>query len=241
MAIVNEAFAREVFKTRNAVGLRYLRFKGAAVEVVGVVEDGKYQTLTEGPRSVVFLPALQEYDEATALLVRSSAPDTEVARQLRHTMAVLDPQLPLYAVGSVHQMVDLAYIPARAATIALGAFGVLALMLAITGIYGLAAYTVSRRVPEIGIRMAVGAKSSQVLRSVLGRIGMVLAAGSGVGLALGIISARLLASIVYQATPRDPAVLGGVTLTMGLAALLSAWIPARRAISVDPIRSLRHE
>jgi len=138
-------------------------------------------------------------------------------------------------------MLDLAYLPARAATAALSAFGVLALMLAITGIYGLTAYTVSRRVREIGIRVAVGARGWQVLQSVLGRIGVLLAAGSAAGLAMGMASARLLASIVYQATPRDPWVLGGVGCTMALAALISAWIPARRAISVDPIRSLRHE
>ena len=114
-------------------------------------------------------------------------------------------------------------------------------MLAVTGIYGLAAYTVSRRVREIGIRVAVGARAWQVLRSVLGRIGVMLGAGAAAGLALGIASARLLASIVYQATPRDPWVLGGVGVTMTAVALFSAWIPARRAVSVDPIRSLRHE
>ena len=133
-----------------------------------MVENGKYQTLTETPRAVVFEPAQQVYDEATVLVVRSALPGTEMARQLRQTFASLDAQLPLYAAGSVRQMVDLAYLPARAATVALGAFGALAMMLAI---YGLAAYTVSRCLREIGIRVAIGARGPQVLRSLLGRIG----------------------------------------------------------------------
>ena len=241
VAIVNETFARTVMGTRNPVGQRYLAGRGEPVEVVGMVQDGKYQSLTEDPRNALFRPMAQEYDEATVLLTRSPLPEAEMARALRRTVASLDPQLPFYALGSVRHMLDLAYLPARGATIALGAFGVLALMLAVTGIYGIAAYTVSRRVREIGIRVAVGARAGQVLRSVLGRTGVMLAAGSAAGLALGIVSARLLASIVFQASPRDPLVIGGVGATMAAAALVSAWIPARRAISIDPIRSLRHE
>jgi predicted permease len=241
VAIVNETFARTVVGAQNAVGRRFLAGPGDPVEVVGVVQDGKYQSLTEDPRNALFRPTLQEYDEATVLLARSPLPEAEMARALRRTMQSLDAQLPLYALGSVRQMLDLAYLPARGATIALGAFGVLALMLAITGIYGIAAYTVSRRVREIGIRVAVGARAGQVLRSVLGRTGVMLAAGSAAGLVLGLASARLLASIVFQASPRDPLVIGGVGATMALAALVSTWIPARRALSVDPIRSLRHE
>jgi macrolide transport system ATP-binding/permease protein len=241
VAIVNQTFARQVMHTDNPVGGHFWEARNMPVEVIALVEDGKYRTLTESATPVVFRAAAQVYDEATVLVVRSALPDAEMARALRQTMTELDAQLPLYALGSVRQMVDLAYLPARAATLALGAFGVLALMLAITGIYGLAAYTVSRRVREIGIRIAVGARGWQVLWSVMGRIGVMLAAGSAAGLALGLASARLLASIVYQATPQDPWVLGGVGATMAVVALISAWIPARRAMSVDPIRSLRHE
>lgn len=241
VAIVNETFARKVMGTRDAVGKRFLAGPREPVEVVGVAQDGKYQSLTEDARSAMFRPALQEYDEATVLLARSPLPEAEMARALQRAVGSLDPQLPFYALGSVRQMLDLAYLPARGATLALGAFGVLALVLAITGISGVAAYTVSRRVREIGIRVAVGARAGQVLRSVLGRTGVMLAAGSAAGLVLGLASARLLASIVFQASPRDPLVIGGVVATMAMAALVSAWIPARRAISIDPIRSLRHE
>jgi predicted permease len=242
VAVVNEFFARRIFGTRDALGRRFREgISGPLRLVVGVVEQGRYNTLSETPRPVFFRPAPQVYDESTVLLVRSSLPEAEVIRQLRQTMASLDAGLPLYALGDVRQMIGLAYYPARAATVALSAFGALALMLAITGIYGLAAYTVSRRVREIGIRVAVGAQPWQVLRSILGRTGVLLAAGSAAGLALGSASTKLLASIVYQATPRDPIVLAGVALTMAVVALVSAWAPARRAISVDPLRSLRHE
>jgi ABC-type antimicrobial peptide transport system permease subunit len=173
--------------------------------------------------------------------VRSRLSDGEVSRQLRQAIASLDPELPLCALGSIDQLLGLAYFPAQAATVILTAFGVLAVMLAITGIYGLASYTVSRRVREIGIRVAVGACWWQVLGGVLGRLAILLSAGSVAGLLLGMAGTRFLASIVYQATPRDPVVLGGVALTMVAVALFSAWIRARRALSVDPIRSLRHE
>lgn len=241
VAIVNQRFARAIMNTANPVGQRFLRGKGVPVEVVGMVEDGKYTTLTEKPTPVIFEPELQGYDEATVVVVRSALPDAEMGRQLRQVVASIDPQLPVYAAGSVRQMVDLAYLPARAATVSLGAFGALALMLAVTGIYGLAAYAVSRRMREIGIRVAVGARGWQVLRALMGRLGVMLTLGSAAGLALGIASAQVLSAIVYQASPRDPWVLGGVVGTMLAVAVLSAWIPARRALAVDPIRSLRHD
>jgi predicted permease len=240
VAVVNETFARQVLKTTAAVGRR-IRAGGVVMEVAGVVEDGKYSSLAEAPRPAFYRCALQNYDDATVLLVRSRLSDGEVTRQLRHAFESLDPQLQLYALGGIEQLFGLAYFPAQAATAILTAFGVLAIMLAITGIYGLASYTVSRRVREIGIRVAVGACWWQVLGGVLGRMAILLSAGSVAGLLLGMAGTRFLASIVYQATPRDPVVLGGAAVTMVGVALLSAWIPARRALSVDPIRSLRHE
>lgn len=214
---------------------------GPLVEVIGIVEDGKYESLTEMPLPVFYRPVAQNYNDATVLLMRSPLPEGEASAQLRKVIATLDPKLPVYALGSINQLLGLAYFPARVATAALSAFGMLAIMLAMTGIYGLASYTVSRRVREIGVRVAVGAQPWQVLGSVMGRTGKLLLVGSGAGLALGLASTKLLGSIVYQATPRDPVVLGALGATMVLVALAAACVPARRAISVDPIRSLRHE
>jgi len=114
-------------------------------------------------------------------------------------------------------------------------------MLSITGIFGMAAYSVSKRLKELGIRMALGAQPREVLQAALGRAFKLLAIGSAAGLLLGILASRVLASIVYQATPRDPLVLAGVVLAMSLLGLLAAWIPAQRALSVDPMVLLRDE
>jgi ABC-type antimicrobial peptide transport system permease subunit len=114
-------------------------------------------------------------------------------------------------------------------------------VLAITGIFGMAAYSVSRRLKELGIRIALGAQRQEVLQSALGRAFKLLAFGSAAGLLLGILATRVLASIVYQATPRDPLVLAGVVLAMLLLGLVATWIPAQRALSLDPVTLLREE
>jgi ABC-type antimicrobial peptide transport system permease subunit len=114
-------------------------------------------------------------------------------------------------------------------------------MLSITGIFGMAAYSVSKRLRELGIRMALGAQRKEVLRTALGRPFRLLAFGSGVGVLLGILASRVLAHIVFQATPRDPLVLTGAVLAMGLLGLVATWIPAQRALSIDPAILLREE
>jgi ABC-type antimicrobial peptide transport system permease subunit len=114
-------------------------------------------------------------------------------------------------------------------------------MLSITGIFGIAAYSVSRRLRELGIRIALGAQRREVLGAALGRAVRLLAIGSGAGLVLGLLASKVLASVVYQATPRDPLVLGGVVVAMGLVGLVATWIPAQRALGVDPMMLLREE
>ena len=140
-----------------------------------------------------------------------------------------------------NQDLDGALFPSRVATVALGVLGVMGAMLSITGIFGMAAYSVSKRLRELGIRIALGAQPKEVLQAALGRAFKLLAFGSAAGLILGILATRVLASIVYQATPRDPLVLAGVVLAMLLLGLLATWIPAQRALSVDPLTLLREE
>ncbi len=131
--------------------------------------------------------------------------------------------------------------PARAATASLGIMGLLAAMLAITGIFGMAAYGVSRRMKELGIRVALGARRAQVMTAALERPMILLGVGSAVGLLSGVFASRLLGQIVYQANPRDPLVLGGAVLTMALLGIAAAAIPARRALNVDPSKLMREE
>jgi len=140
-----------------------------------------------------------------------------------------------------NSLLETVLFPSRVATMALGVMGLMGAMLSITGIFGMAAYSVSKRLRELGIRIALGATRREVLQAALGRPFRLLAIGSAAGLALGILASRVLAFIVYQATPRDPLVLAGVVLAMSLLGLVATWLPAQRALSVDPVILLRDE
>ena len=243
VAIVNLAFGKRVLRTENPVGghFRHGAVNGTLVEVIGVLEDGKYGSLTESQEPVVFWPILQRYNTTTTIEVKSSLPAAQMLGEIRGAIATLDPELPLYGVGSLTQMLGFAFFPTQAAAIALSAFGVLAIMLAATGIHGLVAYAVSRRVHEIGIRMALGAHPVELLRLVLGKIVALVAVGSAFGLLLALAAGQVLASIVYEGSPRDPLVLAGVLGLMSFLGIFSSWLPARRALRIEPTTALRYE
>jgi predicted permease len=241
VAVINQEFARKTFgSTTNAVGRYYKMPGGARIQVVGMVEDGKYDTLTEGPKAAMFFSVLQWPWSVTYLVVRSSRDPQQLAPAIRSTLQSLDAGLPLY-IEAWNQGLRDALFPARMAALSLGVLGVMSAMLSVTGIFGMAAYSVSKRLKELGIRMALGAQRKEVLKAALGRAFKLLAVGSAVGLLLGILASRVLALIVYQATPRDPLVLAGVVLAMTLLGLLATWVPAQRALSVDPMTLLREE
>jgi ABC-type antimicrobial peptide transport system permease subunit len=245
VAIVNVAFAKRVLQREHAVDAVGKRFRGGGLapfaEVIGVAEDGKYESLTESRQPAVFWSSLQFYNSTTVLEVKSSLPPTQMVPQIRHTISRFDPELPLYGVGSLEQMLGFAFFPTRAAAIALSAFGILAVMLAATGINGLVAYAVSRRTHEIGIRMAIGAGPAEVLRLVLGKTAALLAFGSLVGLTLALASGQVISSIVYETQPHDPLVMVSVWIGIALLGLFASWAPARRAMRVDPMVALRYE
>jgi len=152
----------------------------------------------------------------------------------------LDAGLPIY-MGPWDKELGTSLFGARMAAMALGVMGVMGAMLSVTGIFGIAAHSVNKRLKELGIRMALGAQRKEVLQAALGRAFKLLAFGSAAGLLLGILASRVLAFIVYQATPRDPLVLAGVVLAMALLGLVATWIPAQRALSIDPAILLREE
>ena len=241
VAVVNREFARRIFGSpTNAVGRSYKMQDGMRIQVVGIVENGKYRYLTEDPLPAMFFPMLQSPSSETSLVVRSNRDPQQLAAAVRNALRDLDSGLPSY-IETWNKQLDLALFPSRVATVSLGVLGVLGAMLSITGIFGMAAYSVSRRLKELGIRIALGAQRKEVLQAALGRAFKMLALGSAAGLLLGILASRVLAFIVYHATPRDPLVLGGVVLAMVLLGLLATWIPAQRALSVDPVRLLREE
>lgn len=213
---------------------------GTRVQVVGICETGKYKTLSEDPQPAMFLSILQWPRADTWFIVRSNRGPEDLGPALERTLNGLDTGLP-FVISTWDRELGTALFAARAASLALGVLGVLGAMLAVTGIFGLGAYTVSRRLRELGIRVALGAQRKEVLRAALGRVLRLLAIGSVAGLLLGLLATRVLAFIVYQATPRDPLVLAGVVLAMSILGLVATWIPARRALAVDPMILLREE
>jgi predicted permease len=240
VAIVNQTFAMRLFGTTNVVG-RHLPRPGEQQEIVGVVEDGRYGTLTEDPTPAIFWPILQNPESDTVLLIRSDRAASDIIPLIRNAIAGMDSNLPLFTLQTWPDALAMVTFPARAATIALGILGALAMMLSITGIFGMAAYTVTRRMRELGIRVALGAHRMQVLRAALGRIALLLGLGSVAGLLLGAAASRLLASIVYGASAYDPPVIIAAVMTMMLIGLVSAALPARRALAAHPAQLLRDE
>jgi predicted permease len=241
VGVVNREFASKIFgSATNALGRYYKLRDGTRVQVVGIVEDGKYMTLTEDPTAVMFLPILQSPSSETSLVVRSNRDPQQLAAAMKSALRDLDAGLPFY-ITTWYERLDLALSPSRIATVSLGVLGVMGAMLSITSIFGMAAYSLSKRLKELGIRMALGAQRKEVLQAALGRAFKLLAFGSAAGLLLGILASRVLAFIVYQATPRDPLVLAGVVLIMALLGILATWIPAQRALSIDPMILLREE
>lgn len=241
VALVNRQFAIKVFgSVQNAIGGHFKFYNGIRAEVVGVVEDGKYRFLTEEQQPAMFYSFKQQQASGTWILVRSNRDPAEISGALERTMHGLDGGLP-FTISTWNHEMGWALFAARVSTIALGVLGLLGAMLAATGIFGMASYTVSKRLRELGIRIALGARRKQVLRAALGRAFVLLSVGSFAGLALGLLATKILSFIVYQATPKDPIVLIGVLVTMLALGLAAAWIPAQRALAVNPMILMREE
>jgi predicted permease len=243
VAIVNQTFANRLLPGEEAVGRRFtFGTSGRPKEIVGVVETGKYETLGEDPKPAVFLPLAQDYNTTTVVVARSARlGEEELARLLRQTVLEMDPSLALFSARSLESGLGYALFPAQVAALVIGAFGVLILVLAATGVYGVTAYAVARRTREIGIRMALGARPGRVLRLCLRRTALLLTVGTGLGALASLAVGQLLSSILYGASPRDPVAVATAILLMAFIALAASVAPARRAMRVDPATTLREE
>jgi predicted permease len=241
VAIVNEEFSRKIFgSVERAIGGYYKMPDGTRTQVVGISQNGIYGRLTEEPQPAMFLPILQWPSPSAWMVVRSGRNAQQLGPIIRTTLHQIDPGLPVIIENRLDEIGG-ALFPAQVASVALGVLGGMGAVLAITGIFGMAAYSVSKRLRELGIRVALGAQRKQILTAALGRAFRLLAFGSAAGLLLGLLASRVLSAIVYQATPRDPVVLAGVVLAMATLGLIATWIPARRALSVEPMMLLRDE
>src|SRR6266446_4953054 len=239
VAIVNETFSRRMWGDTPAIGQRFI-FLDHLREVVGVAEDGKYHHIEESPEPVVYLPLSQSEQSFGTFVVRSSRAQSEMAAALERTLSGLEPNAIITVQSWPDAMANTRF-PAQAAAVTLGVMGLLAAMVAVTGIFGMAAYNVSRRMKELGIRMALGARTRHVMSVAVGRPMLLLGVGSLAGLRLGVFASRLLEQIVYQANPRDPVVVVGAVLTMALLGIAASAIPALRALAVDPSKLMREE
>jgi predicted permease len=243
VAIVNETFAKKFFRGQDPIGKRF-NFSGAENpfwQVIGVCGDGKYNSLGEEPKAAIFRPQWRDYSTAVSMVARTKGDPKTVLTAMQREMRSLDPTLPLYGLKTLKDHMKIPLFPAKIAAGALGSFGVLALVLAAVGIYGVMSYVVAGRTREIGLRMALGAQTANVRRLIL-RQGMSLALiGSVIGLAIAFATTRLLKSVLYGVDAMDPITFAGVTILLGTVALLACWIPALRASRVDPMVALRAE
>jgi predicted permease len=241
VAIVNQEFARRLFHTERAVGRYFKNRAGESIQIVGIMADGKHLTLSEGPRAAAFFPISQEATPQIALIVRTRRDAGDMAGAIRKVIRDLDSAVPIQELGDWNSQLALSFFPAQVATVALGLFGAFGLLLSITGTFGLASYTVSKRMRELSIRVALGAEAKQILSAALGRMLILLAGGSVVGMLLGAATSKLLSAIVYHASALDPLVLAAVVITTLLAGLLSVANPVRRALHVDPAILLKEQ
>jgi hypothetical protein len=243
---VNKEFARSLFHSDDIVGRYFKNAAGVQIQIVGMVADGKYLSLNEDPEQAAFFPISQHPGTKTSFIVRlrpdaTDAALNETASTIRKAIRDLDPAIPVRESGVWHNNLGLTFFPSQVATVALGLFGAFGLLLSITGTFGLASYTVSKRLRELSIRVALGAQAKQVLSAALGRMLILLASGSIVGMLLGLAASRVLSAIVYQASAQDPFVLAAVAFTVLMTGLLSVAGPVRRALHIDPANLLREQ
>ena len=240
VAIVSRAMARRFWPTEGPVG-RTLRYGQRPVTVVGVVGDVRQERLDVEGQPAIFVPQLQDPRRGFTLVIRTNGDPRAVAPTVRRQILAVDPEHPIIRIAPMEEVLADSVTQPRLMSWLLGIFGGLALGLAVLGVYGVIAYTVSLRTHEFGVRLALGAQPRHVLRLVLGDGMKWVSLGLGLGVLTALGLTRLLASLLYGITATDPITFGGVSVLLGLVGLLACYLPARRATRVDPLVALRFE
>jgi predicted permease len=241
VVVVNEAMGARFWPGERAVGKRF-RFFGDAEprEIVGVARNSKVNFVGEDPQPFAYVPLAQRYEPGLTLHLRAGRPSALLG-DVRSVMAQLDPRLPLVNVNTLDTIASEALWAPRMGAWLLGAFAVLALVLASLGLYGVLAYGVTQRTAEFGVRMALGASRADVMRLVIGQGVRLAALGAAAGLAGALAVGRFAAGLLYDVRPADPLTFAAVLTLLSVVTLLACYLPARRATRVDPVSALRAE
>jgi putative ABC transport system permease protein len=242
VVIINQTLARRLWPQRSAVGQRMkIADEQAPYTVVAVAPDLKYRALTEATPPYYYLPLAQNYMREMTLQLRTATEPLGLAATLRQTAREINPNAFVREISTLDEQLAQALAQPRLTALAAGLLGLLALALAATGLYGVMAYSVTRRTQEIGIRMALGARAADVLRLIVKQGLALTLTGTGIGLLLAFVVTRLLTKLLYGVGATDPATFAGVALLLIAVALVACYLPARRATQVDPLVALRHE
>ena len=238
--VINEAFAKRFWRGQSALG-KTVHASGKDWTVVGVVPTGKYVRLGEDPAPFMWMPVAQEWDAGLTVVINTKGDPAAIIPTLRAEVRALDANMPLSSVKSLNEYLGIALLPARLAGTVLGVFGVLGLMLASVGVYGVMSYSVSQRTREIGIRMAIGASQLNVITLIM-RQGLTLVViGSVIGLAGAFGASRFLRSVLYGGQSLNTVTFVAVPLLLVVVAAFATWLPSRRAAALDPMIALRQE
>lgn len=242
VAIINHTFAEKIWPHQNPIG-KQLQVQGddKSYQVIGVARDIKYHTVWEAPEPYIYFALAQQYDPEVSLLVRTKANPSNFIPEIQKQMGMLDKTIPLFDVETLDQQVKTSLSQPRAIALLLTLFGAMALLLATAGIYAVVSYSVRQRTHEIGIRMALGARKSDVLSMVIAEGLRLALVGVVVGYACAVASARLLSSLLHGVAPTDLVTFVVVSFLLVVVALLASYVASRRATTIEPMVALRHE
>jgi putative ABC transport system permease protein len=243
VAVINQTMARKFFGEENAVGRRFgfKQEKGSEIEVVGVVRDAKYEGQRDDPPSVAYIPYPQQSLGQATFAVRTAGDPGQMVEAIRGAVREVDKDLPVFAVKTQAELADDTLARERLFAWLTGVFGLLALLLASIGLYGVMSYAVAERTHEIGLRMALGASQGHVLRKVIGQGAFLTIVGIMIGLAAALALTRFITSYLFGVSAMDPPTFVAIGALLAVIALVACYLPARRASKVDPMTALRYE
>jgi putative ABC transport system permease protein len=252
VAIINRSLATRLWPGESALGRRMglgrtMGFgtpgsqpgRSDIFEIVGIVEDGKYASFNDSGAYAVYRPLFQAYSGSTSVVARTDGDIGAAIAALRGAVRAIDPNMPVASARSFEERLSVPLLPARVTALALAGFGALALVLAAIGLYGVMSYSVSSRTHEIGIRMTLGARPSDVLRLIYGQGSRLIGIGIAAGVVLALLVTRLMRALLFGISPSDPMTYAAVIIGLSGVALVACWIPARRALKTDPVEALR--